>query len=540
MKQHSKVYMDDWLFFHPYEKPARSDFFYLRICQEIHEVLQNDEYELLIDVLEENEIKLLACFITSYFEDVISETGMWAAFINKHKGLYGKYLPFYNCDEDYYPDEINPEDVYFLLWYFLNHEVFDDQFISPLYSQILLPGDGLFNILDNYYETAPQNDKLSDYLNIANDETDFYVVRVKIEWLVMHSYLFHFYQFDLQEEMEDFLDEHGDDEDALLNTQTLLHDITDGRIFKQTTALLAMKGNEWMAEVLGKEHQLYETLIKIDGRKSGFFLYKGYDDKYLNFEHISTGKAISVSRESMDLNNDFKPDDTIVMMSVVNWMDEWWFSGIYTTLEFNADLILDEKNSAVSRGLFNQDESQIKDSIAKQQRAFMEFNNNSPLVFLSSGKKVTRFIDKFMLYYNNSLNISEAKKAESEKRLKSIGFFGGEEKDSGIPDDFKNTEALVYFNPDSGIEILFGFNALFEKNPKKEIKNGQVGMEFDFLMSDEVNTSLKNYFFENFNPTYLSFLFELPDENLFIDNFDFMLRFLNPENYKPKLGITLI
>jgi hypothetical protein len=273
MKQHSKVYMADWLFFHPYDKPARSDFFYLRICQEIHEFLQNNKYEMLIDVLDENEIKLLACFITSYFEDVISETGIWAAFIHKHMDLYGKYLPFYNCDEDYYPDEINLEDVYFLLWYFLNREVFDDQYISPLYSQILLPGNGLFDILDSYYETAPQNDKLSDYLNIPDDETDFYRVRVKIEWLVMHSYLFHFYQFELQEEMEDFLHEHEDDDYQTENAKSLLHDITDNRIFKQTTSLLAMKGNEWMAEVLGKGHQLYETLTKIDGRKSGLFLY---------------------------------------------------------------------------------------------------------------------------------------------------------------------------------------------------------------------------------------------------------------------------
>jgi hypothetical protein len=301
-----------------------------------------------------------------------------------------------------------------------------------------------------------------------------------------------------------------------------------------------MKGNEWMAEVLGKGHQLYETLTKIDGRKSGLFLYKSYDDKYLNFEHIATGKAIGVSRESMDLNNDFKTDDTIVMMSIVNWMDEWWFSGIYTTFEFNTDLILGEKNSVESRGLFNQDESQIKDNIAEQQRAFMAFNNNRPLAFLSSGKKVTRFIDKFMLYYKKRLNISKAKKAESEKRMKDIGFFGREEKDSGIPDGFKNTEALVYFNPDSGIEILFGFNALFKNDQKKEISNDQVEMGFAFLMSDEVSTSLKNYFFENFNPTYLRFRFEQPGENLFSDNFDFMLRFFNPENYKPKPGITLI
>lgn len=59
----------------------------------------------------------MALTLAHYLEDVISDFGLWAAFTSKHRELYGKYLPFYTIDEEnYYCDEINPEDVRFLIW----------------------------------------------------------------------------------------------------------------------------------------------------------------------------------------------------------------------------------------------------------------------------------------------------------------------------------------------------------------------------------------------------------------------------------------
>jgi hypothetical protein len=36
-------------------------------------------------------------------------------------------------------------------------------------------------------------------------------------------------------------------------------------------------------------------------------------------------------------------------MGIVKWMDEWWFSGVFVQTPFNAELVLDEKNSLKSR-----------------------------------------------------------------------------------------------------------------------------------------------------------------------------------------------
>ena len=62
-------------------------------------------YNALFFDLDKKEIDVLSCFLTSYFEDLISETNIWNSFITTHKRLYNKQLPFYNLD-DYFEDEI--------------------------------------------------------------------------------------------------------------------------------------------------------------------------------------------------------------------------------------------------------------------------------------------------------------------------------------------------------------------------------------------------------------------------------------------------
>ncbi len=103
MAKNKTVYIGRWLYFHPYDKPKPVDFYYLRLCQELYKILSGKEYKILSDNLSEEETKQLTCMLTAWFEDIVSETGVWPAFINKHHQMYGKYLPFYSTGTDYYP-----------------------------------------------------------------------------------------------------------------------------------------------------------------------------------------------------------------------------------------------------------------------------------------------------------------------------------------------------------------------------------------------------------------------------------------------------
>ena len=67
---------------------------------------------------EKDEVKQISIRMAAYFEDVISGLNIWRSFITEHKALYGKFLPFYTPDDHYYDDEVNYEDIRFLLWHY--------------------------------------------------------------------------------------------------------------------------------------------------------------------------------------------------------------------------------------------------------------------------------------------------------------------------------------------------------------------------------------------------------------------------------------
>ena len=109
----SSIYMQDWLALHPYNRVSETDQYYLDLANDILKIWNKSELSFQVN----SEIKSsVACHLTAYFEDVISQLGLWKAFISKHKELYGKYLPFYSLSNSYFEDEVNCEDIAFLLW----------------------------------------------------------------------------------------------------------------------------------------------------------------------------------------------------------------------------------------------------------------------------------------------------------------------------------------------------------------------------------------------------------------------------------------
>ncbi|NLN24186.1 MAG: DUF3843 family protein [Bacteroidetes bacterium] len=98
----------------------------------------------------------MSCFLTSYFEDLISETNIWNSFVRTHQRLYRKQLPFYNLYQ-YYEEEINPQDISFLIWYFLN-TVQEENFITPFNDFIVETAEKIIDVFDKEWEFAPENE----------------------------------------------------------------------------------------------------------------------------------------------------------------------------------------------------------------------------------------------------------------------------------------------------------------------------------------------------------------------------------------------
>ncbi len=522
-----KIYIKQWLELKPYDKQITTDSYYLKLSNDIKTTLIM-QYSLVLMYLNEKEIDLISCFLASYFEDIISETNIWISFLDCHTKLYNKKLPFYDTNE-YFEGEINEQDISFLIWYFLN-TIQEDKFISPFNDFISDVASDVMQILEKEYEYAPENEHLKSFYYIDTNENDYYVVRNLIDTILCNTYLF-FTDTSLKlEQRENELIKQNDDENLLM----YLQDNRDSFVHKTCTRLLSMTGKEWAARVLGKVHPVGVDLLNMSQRITGYFLYKGQDDFDIFLEHIASGKEFKLTKKSFEQYSELKEIDSILFIGIVQWKNEWWFSGANFQIEFNADLILEEKNSFKSRMEVNflDHDKQDTDSILKQQLdAFLSYNNGYPVAFMPSDK-IEDFYKNYIEYYNNSLNLSKREK----KRAKKEGYIG--DKDNSRFDFSEISETgLFFFNPNSGGEIALDVNSAFplNNNPYFDVKESENNI-MHLLMSEEMSTELAKYCIDNCK-TDLPFFKEGVGKK-YLDDIDFLLRFWKKENYHSKPSIT--
>lgn len=90
-----KIFIKDWLRLKPYNKQNPTDLYYLKVANEVKKAfVKFGGFGLYKEINNENLVNSFSCFLTSYFEDVISKTGIWDAFVSLHSKMYGKKLPF--------------------------------------------------------------------------------------------------------------------------------------------------------------------------------------------------------------------------------------------------------------------------------------------------------------------------------------------------------------------------------------------------------------------------------------------------------------
>ena len=536
-----RIFIKDWLELKPYEKQTSTDSYYLKVCNEVNNAFHKEIPSFMYNTfLDESQLRYLICFLTSYFEDIISGTNIWNTFVKLHQRRYKKPLPLYDPDEYYYEDEINQEDLYFLTWYFLN-TIQEEKFIPPYNEFILLAAEVAFDVFEEAWEVAPENNTLRSYYQIDKNEDDYYAARNLIDTILFKTYLFHpdtFQRFDTQ--VEEIIDKNKHDrEDIIL---ALMNESRDNLVHKACTALLGMKGKEWAAEILGSDHPLYRHYLDMSPKINGLFLYKGQDDQDISIEHIASGKKFQVTKRSFEYADSLKEVDTILYMGITQWKNEWWFSGVFFQEPFNADLILKEKNSMESRmavSFLDHSKKVTKEALKIQFRAFLDINNGSQIAFMLK-KNLNDFFRRYTTRYNDSLNLSEKERKASRERARKEGFSATSEVpiDIHLPEDAEKT-VLVFFNPKSGVEIAYGVNNAFPlpNNPFFDADHSREDIMF-LLSSEEISTELTMFCIDHCKDD-LDF-FQAGFGELLLEDLDFMLRFWKKEHYFSKPTISFI
>jgi hypothetical protein len=527
-----RIFIRQWLVLKPYRKIMPTDNYYLQLSNKVKMAAYGCQEALMLSLyLESEEIDLLWCFLTSYLEDLVSDTNLWNTFVKLHKALYQKPLPFFDL-EDYYEGEVNWQDIAFLIWYYLN-TMQKEKFILASSGFITTLAHAVFEVLDEAWEYAPENNALKPFYSLDDSEDiGFYESRVLMDQIFFNSYLFYpDTQLELKNEVEIIFEENKGERHLL----SYLNERRDLMVHSLYSRLLAMRAKDWASAILPEGHRLAPKIKDMSHKVKGFFFYKGQDQQNIFLEHIASGKQFALTKKSFDSHQQLNNLDEIVYIGMVRWDNEWWFSGNFFSSEYDAELVVKERNSVESKmevDFLDRQNKALYKVLEKQERAFKKFTNGSSLVFLESDK-IERFLYDFFDYYNNSILKLKNKKHLESNLSRKIEY----EVSSSFVDEFDN--GLVFFNPKSGIEVAMDVNSAFpsKENPffDEELSEQHI---IDVIIAEGFSTELALHCVNEYK-SRLPF-FDSEKGKLILNNLDFLLRFGKGEYYFSYPSVTLV
>ncbi len=390
----NKIDIRQWINKHPLKVGHPTDFSYLKVANDLLRIIRLSDWS---KNMEEDDRCGLALDLTLYFEDVVSEIGLWKSFITKHKKLYNKYLPFYHIDEEnYYIDEVNEEDIRFLIW---SHgmETEFGIFLNPENSALLELTENVYAYLDEQFENIPINTTLKNLLFNEKKLCDFYYVKNILFWLIKRSYLVSSYITDaFLEECSDCYAQSIEERDKAEYMAVSLVAIND------KVGPLAIKATEWFA-MMCREAGLEDfatDISNIHSCKCKAFQIENYDNECL-YTKGADGANYKLDRSVfLCLDENTLQTRGFFFSDLVNYRGEWNVNGFTSWSE-------NEKT-------FKNEENRLKEI---EQRAnvniynkMLEANGGHPMFYFKTGKEMKNYLQD---YFTGCKKISLPKDYES-------------------------------------------------------------------------------------------------------------------------------
>ena len=414
-----KIYPKKWLELHPYKQTNSVDQYYVGIANEIHKRLYSST---IADAFEEEEnIRYTSLCLAAWFEDVISQTGIWQAFTAECRKRYGAYLPFYPIKGDYFPDEINLEDIRFLLWHHIQYLCRGISAINPENPGIEQTAQEIYGLLAEEYETAPENERMQEFLyHSAMGEEDFFRYREILDWFHYQCYFNIENVAQCRDEAERLLD---DEKITPEMAETLIYATRTSLTFKGRRNLLSLTSPEWLA-LIGKAHPEHQLWGKVKARENSCYLLEKEDDEFLYVKDLCSEDEgeFKITKKSLNLSaiRSREAGKSTLICELIYFGNAWWQCG----------MLLENK--------YNQKMAEYVDDLTKQKEKTNEKAAFHDFIKASGGK---------------SFVFCQSQEEISDFLLNKMGY--GLKEDLDIPRIHTETGAMLMANPHTGLHIQF-------------------------------------------------------------------------------------
>lgn len=257
------IFPQEWMSLHPYPQSTPVDLYYTDIANRIYDILEETG---LIHSFEKDEAKQICIRMAAYFEDVISGLNIWRSFILEHKALFGKYLPFYTPDDYYYDDEINYEDIRFLLWHYTQqyHGARRGSFVSPDNIANIDTASRIYELFSDRWTTAPENEKMKQLFAPESRYDQIIPFMNLLHWFHYNCYLFPKPMEQLTDTIKGYWEEtrKPDNEDIFR-----IYDIL--ALFEKSS-FLAYTSLKWLSLIIPADHPDHEIFVTEGEKKQAF------------------------------------------------------------------------------------------------------------------------------------------------------------------------------------------------------------------------------------------------------------------------------
>lgn len=403
-----KIYPQQWRQIHPFATPMSTDQYYAQLASRVAETLKrsllNEAFETTEDLTD------TAIRITAWFEDIISNLGIWRTVNEVCSKRHGKPLPFYDTDS-YYPNEPNIEDISLLLWDAVE-ALHPYRFMNPENPAIMEASVALCELFDEEYPTAPETEELYEFLHNEQQLQDYWHVRKLCDWLSLRAYISKRQYDHWQETVEEQLEDNNSPMNEGMISYAILTDLT----FRGKHNLLSLTAPQWLARITN--HLELNELLFLN---PSHYMLIGENATQFLMRNMATDEELAIEKDSFS-EDEFvshypKVGDTVFFCSLVR------FNGKY----YQCGIMAQNQKSNIKQDLIDEEKRKSRLTEKGSQSLFLKASDGKPVVFCKDANEMLQFYRKMNIPLTQD-SIAEFRRlfADSTNGIALVGdLYGG-------------------------------------------------------------------------------------------------------------------
>jgi len=439
--------------YRPHGYEGRMDSYLPRIVRDLRQFLLEAQRLVLQDHLRlrQGGLEDLAGILVDFAADVHSGIGIWDAYERYNADLFGTPLPL-TADDAFRESQggICRERVHHLLWV-VCQRLSSDATLSPRDEDLEGLADATYRLLKDKFAAVPQDSGIKAFL--ATPNTYGWDVKRKLVWLGTQSYVFRLF-------FRQYLMENSGGKEDIGHT--------DDFICQQCTAWSGLGAIDILAGALD---------ISDDDRKDLRSWYERHVAPYLilsaKTDLLKARNTINDQEYSIRINMKNHPFTAglLVIGSLTPWRGEWYWSGTQRPIKDPPEsLLVDLKNTMIRRNsalVYRYDKERRQKAIERTAALHTE-----ALAFY--GKDLMVYPDGLSMAadWQRELRQNWARQPpEAVQEIVEKHGLKNNRPDISIPQDLLDSKdgLGVFLNPDSGKEIMRGFNCVLSGLRRKGV-----------------------------------------------------------------------